>query len=297
MDEDFIDVTEKGSKWIAFLFLLIIVIIAVGGYRLVFTKINFSPKTIYLEFGDHLSTDVLKYLKTKPEISSNLTLDISKVNQNEVGEYPYFITCNNIKKEAKVIVRDTKAPTYVIKETKVEKGNLDFYPGEFLVSCHDASGKCLVNFKKEADFDNINELGKHTVTLVISDIYNNKKEETATLEVVEVGTLIDTRKTDLTYDHSSSAIDFSQDKLYEIQTEALDPSSDDEESKYTEVGLINYQEYLNKNNPGSTLRDTEIIRVYNKSNYIIGYIIKLTTDNGIVYVKAENITVETNENE
>ena len=150
MDQDFLDVTEN-SKKTGFIFVLFVIIIGVLGYFVVFKQVYFSVKNVKLELGEELSENINDYLSKKVIDTSDYKIDISKVKPDEIGEYSYSITYNKIVKKGKVKVVDTVAPTFTLKEMIIEKGSTDYFLGDFLETCEDASKPCLVTLKNEKD--------------------------------------------------------------------------------------------------------------------------------------------------
>lgn len=293
MDEDFKDVTENSKKtWI--IFILIILIIIVIGYFFVFQKFYFSVKNIKLELGETLTDDVLYYLNKKVPNSSGYKLDISKVKQDEVGEYTYSVKYNNRIKKGKVIVEDTKAPEFTLQPLSVEEGSEDIYLGDFLETCTDYSKPCLVTFKNEKDDEKLSKIGTYTVDIVVSDLYGNKKNAKATLNVVQKGTLVDEKTKDLEYSSNSKGTNEFKGQIYEKLENALKPDSHEYNETISSLSTIDLEKYVQDNFTGYKLISSEIIELYNKSGYIISYSIELKISNGkekVVYVDKNKVTI------
>ena len=280
MDEDFLDVTESGSKKIGFILFLIIVAIMLFGYFFVYQKFHFALKTVEVEVNTELSDDVNDYLVKSVVDTSGYELDISKVKTDEVGEYTYKVTYNKIVKKGKVKVVDTKAPVFETKELSVEVGTTDFYLGDFLTKCEDDSKPCIVTFKNQSDENKLNTVGTYDIVIVVSDVYDNKEEATVRLNVVEKGELVDDRTTDLEYSHASVELDNFDGEYYEKLDKAIDPDGEEATNKSAVLSSIDLEEYVSENYEGYTLKSSELIELYNKSNYIIGYAIRITIQNG-----------------
>ncbi len=289
MDEDFIDVT-KSSKHYFIIFFLIIVIIIVLGYFLVFKKYTFSVKTINLELGEELSSEVEDYLTKEPQNPNEYILDISKVKIDEVGEYVYTVKHNNITKKGKVLVKDTTPPEFTLQELTIEEGSVDYYLGNFLESCTDISDPCLVTLKSESDLDKFSIVGTHEIEIEVADLYGNKVSATGHLNVIEEGEYVDPFSVDLEYaSNSKGTLDF-DGTVYLKLSSAIPKDSDEARDKMSEISSIDLEEYVKENYSKSTIKSSEIIELYNKNSYIIGYSIEIVlNDNKVIYVDKDKI--------
>lgn len=279
MDEDFLDVTS-GNKHIGIIFLLIIVVFAAFGYFFVFKKIYFSARTVEVELGEVLSEDVKDYLSKKVVNDYEYKLDLSKVNKDEVGEYTYTITHNKTRKKGKIKVIDSKAPTFTLQELVCEEGSLDVFLGDFLETCEDASKPCLVTLKNKKDDAKFNEVGTHSIEIEVADLYGNKKGATATLKVVKKGEYVDSKSLDLEYHSNSKEQEPFKGLIYEKLDKALNKESEAARDAMSIVSTVDLESYVKENYPGYRLVDSEIIVLYNKYDYVIGYSIMLTINNG-----------------
>lgn len=295
MDEDFLDVTEKSRHTWA-IFLLVIVVLALCGYFFVFKKLHYSLKTVEVEFGETPSDDVRDYLKGEVVNYYEYILDTSRVNSLEVGEYIYYVSHNKTRKKGIIKVVDTKAPEFTLQEATVEEGETDFYLGDFLESCEDASKPCLVNFKNSKDDSKFNEVGRHEVDIEVSDIHGNKTEAKAILNVVKKGTYEDPKSKDLEYASNSKDIEPFKGLIYKKLDKALKPGGEKAGAEMSNVSTVDLEQYVLDNHPGYILKDSEIIELYNKSSYVIGYSIMLTINNGnrdeVVYVDKDKVSTK-----
>ena len=289
MDEDFVDITESNSKTILFVLFLIIVALLIMGYIFVYRPHHFGLKTINLEVGSVLKEDVNDYLKEAVVDESLYKLDLSKVKTDEVGTYEYTVTINNNKQIGKINVIDTKAPEFSIKEKlQIEVNDEDFFIGDTLESCTDYSLPCLVTYKNEKDADFINKTGIYTFTIVISDIYKNKKEATVTIEVLEKGKIVREEEKDLEFSKSSTEIPGFKNQYYIKLDKALKPDSEAAESTASEISAEEIETFVKTNYPNNEIKNTEIVSMYNKSGYIIGFVVKITLNNDlVVYMPSE----------
>jgi len=195
MDEDFLDVTAKTNKLYVIFIILLIGLFMFGGYYFLFVKNNFNLKTKKLEIGSHLSTSPATYISKKTIDLKKVKLDLSKVNPKKVGTYKYYATYNGKKHVGEIKVVDTTPPKFTTKELDVEVGDNTFYLGDFLKTCKDYSKPCLVSYKNPRDEKKVNKIGTYNIKIIVSDVYNNKKETEVTLNVVEEGTLEENNST------------------------------------------------------------------------------------------------------
>lgn len=291
MEEDFLDVTE-GSKKIGIILTLFIIVIIVLGYFFIYKNFRFDLRTIEVELGDTLSDNVEDYLKGKVQNPHAYKLNLSDVKVDEPGTYTYTVTYNKIKKKGKIKISDTTPPEFTTRDITIEKGAEDFYLGSFLETCEDVSKPCLVTLKNDKDEKYLNEIGTHKLDIVISDLYGNKVDARVNLTVVEAGSIVDEKAKDLEYASNSKDLDSIEEKMYISLEVALAPKSEDANTEISNISKIDLEKYVSTNYEGYKLAGSEIIEVYNKHSYIIGYIIELKITNGtekIVYVDRSKV--------
>lgn len=298
MDEDFLDVTESGKKtWL--IFILVIVVLGTLGYFFIFRKFNFSIKTVKVELGSTISTDVQDYLSNKVNNPANYKLDLKNANPNEVGEYTYTITYNRITKKGKIKVEDTTPPKFELQDFTIEEGTEDYYLGDFLVTCSDLSMPCLVSFKNDKDNEKFKEVGTHELDIYVADLYGNKESAKAKLIVVPKGTYVDPKSTDLEIASNSRGEDY-KGLTYIILEKGHSQDSDEASDILNEMTAIDFEKYVENNYPGFNLVSSDVIELYNKSSYIIGYSIELQISNSAetktVYVDKEKMPNDDIEN-
>ena len=278
MDVDFQDVTEKPSKFTIILFVCVILLIIVLGYFLVHKKYHFNVKDIKLEQGEAPSENVNDYLTRKVKNTEDYKLDINKVDSKHIGKYTYKVKLGKITKKGTVEVVDTTAPTFKTRTLTVEVGDENFYVGDFVYDCKDQNTPCITKFKKDKDKNVINEVGTHDLSIEVSDVYNNSKEADVKLIVVEKGKLAENM--DMEYD-STSVDGFNFDGEYYLKlNSAIIGGNEQDEKNLMEIASLNWLKYAEKTYPGYNLKNTEVISIYNKNKYVIGYVVRLTIDNG-----------------
>ncbi len=293
MDEDFKDVTENSKKMVI-IFVMIIIIFALLGYFFIFKKYHFAVRNLEHELGENLSQNVEDYITGTSVKAKNYKLDLSGVNKDEVGEYTYKITYNKSTKKGKIKVVDKTAPKYELQDLVIEEGNEDYYLGDFLLECIDMSKPCLVTLKNNNDEAKFKTPGTHQIKIVIKDLYGNKTDAVGTLKVVPKGTYVDPKSQDLEIASNSKEIENFTGLIYEKLDKALNKDSEEANAKMSEISTVDLEEYVRTNYKDSLLKSSEIIMLYNKSNYVVGYSIELIiSENGkekVVYVEKSKIS-------
>ncbi len=155
--------------------ILAVLVFAIGfaADRIIYKDIN---KSVTVEAGKPIS-GAGEFLKDPSGTAAFIT-DISKIDFNSPGVYPVKIQYNNKTYNVTLAVKDTTAPTGVIKE-------LDLYDGEtatmqdFVESIVDAQS-VTVSYKTAPDFSKINS---QPVILVLQDPSGNKTEYPTSLRI------------------------------------------------------------------------------------------------------------------
>jgi hypothetical protein len=285
-DEIIYEESKLPTKVKAVLFVVIFAVI-IGGIIILFKSINFGvKKTIVYEVGDTISTDVLDYLTNKPLNPKDYKLNLDSVSftndkvLNVVGEYTYRVVLNDIIKEGKVIVKDTTAPTVSTNELTVGL-NEEIKPDDFIAKCEDYSYPCTYEFDGSVD---TSKEGTYTVNIKAKDTSNNVAKTTAKLIVKEGASLVQTKTKDM--EPSYTEPDYGDwNKKYVITfSGAFNP--DDEENYrwqyYYDFMNSNYNDYLDDKDIGKTVTSAEIIAVYNKYHYVIGFAARATLNDGTI---------------
>ena len=293
MDEDFLDVTKNNNKVIFAVLLIIIIALLSLGYIFVYRPHHFGLKTLTLEVGDSLPTDINDYLKESVVDTSLYKLDLSRVKTDEVGTYDYYIMINKNKQSGKIRVVDTKAPEFTLKENfKIEENDEDFFIGDVIESCSDLSLPCLVNFKNEKDANAIKNVGTYNIAIVVSDIYKNKSEALVKIEVLKKGSIVREEELDLVFATSSSELPEFKGEYYIKLDKAIKAESDEVRDAASEISAEAIEEYVKTNYPNNTIKNSEIVSMYNKSGYVIGFVIKVSLNNDrIIYIPSNKTGV------
>ena len=274
MDEDFLDVTQKGNKLIALFLFLIIGGLCAFGYFFVYAKFQFSLKNITMEVGSDLSYDVNNYVKNKLVDTSGYKLDLTGVDKDSIGTYTYKVIYNRRVKRGKIKVVDTTPPKFEVEDYTIEVGE-DFYLGNILKSCEEISKPCIVSLKNAKDEDKFKKPGVYNVKVTVSDIYKNSADGNVKITVVEKGTLVRKEEIDLEYSSASKGLIAWKNEYFVKFSKALNPESEEAKEKASEITIDDIEKYVTENYPDYKITSTEIIDAYNKSGYIIGYIVEV----------------------
>ena len=290
MNEDlFLEESNPKKVKYGILTVLVIIILVVAGVIIYSRFISIrTKKAITFEVGTKISLKAKDYINNKRIKEELLTLDIDDVEKDEnnvltkVGEYIFYIEYKGKTTKGKVIVQDTTAPT-VKTEDLVIGVNEEYELDEFLSVCEDYSKPCTVTLKNESDESLSEKAGEYDVPLTVSDSLDNKTSITAKLIVKEGYSREALRKGDLNIDHIDPSYDDFNNKLVLKYNEAISEDDLDDDDKYNdllELSADNLNNYLPEEYKGNSITESEIIFVYNKYNYIVGFAFRVKLDNG-----------------
>ena len=185
---------------------IIVVCSIVGILLLIFVAVMASV------FGGNKHSDAVVYLRDDAAIEvnnkdidktlffeelknvkeSDIKVDYSKVNFNEVGTYEVNITIYKKKYKAKLQVVDTESPILKVKDVTISVGDT-YKAKDFVESCKDNSNKeCNVEFYdsevnqngEKLNYGSFTNEGTYTIQLIASDESGNKTSPvSATLNI------------------------------------------------------------------------------------------------------------------
>ena len=296
MDQDFY--IEDTSPWKIAIIIIIVAALIGGGiftYYKYFRDNIVKLKEVTVELGEKLPTDIDSYISAKN--INDYKLDVSNVSvddegkTNVRGEYSYKVSRNGEIKKGKVYVVDTIKPVVeTIDITVGVKENFD--PSEFLKSCNDLSLPCVTTSKNKNDITLNDNAGTYDIDLVISDAAGNSVTKKVKLTVSTDTTLEKQKASDLTPAKTSLEDDNVWNKTYTLKLNSgLDPETEEFVKQVSELSAKEYQ--FDKQ-----IAKKEIIEIYNKYDYVIGFSIMVTfDDSSVLFVTSENTKeiVETTE--
>ena len=288
MEDIYIEQTNGKTIFKTLLVIIFLIGLLIGGYIYFHNKNILKLNKVTIELGEKVPTDIEVYVKNKVTNINDYELNINSVNVNEqgltdtVGEYTFIVKYGNQKKEGKVVVKDTTAPNVTLKTLTVGV-NEEFLLNDFIDTCEDLSLPCKAEFKNKSDKNLLSKVGSHEITLKISDKYGNSVNKTVNLVVSNNSTLLSEKETDFTvfrtdpdYKDYDGTITLKYDKA--VSEEYLDTL--EEYDAYLELASTDYSETVE-----GEVTEQEILTLYNKYDYIIGFAVRLTlSDGSVVYV-------------
>lgn len=287
MDEVFVSNSTPFKKKI-FIVLFFLVISVIVVYFLVYRykyTLHLKENIVY-EVGDKISYNVSDYITNNMILESDYSLNFKEVPIEDgvltkVGKYNYKVKYKNVSKTGVLIVKDTIKPIVVTQDLTIgvkEELNLD----DFLLTCEDYSKPCEVTYARSKDEVNTSKAGKYTFDILISDQFGNKEKKSVNLEVKNNYSYENFKKSDLTVHHIEPKFDDFKNEFMLKYSEGISEEDLDSDLKYLELQELlseDFTAFLPSNYIGNRIKESDIITIYNKYNYIIGFAIRVTLDN------------------
>ncbi len=287
MEDEIILEESKLSTKTKFLIFIIVFAAIIAAIVIFFKSFNFGvKKVITLEVGEKISLDVKDYLTNNPlnDKDYKLNLDSVKYDENniltEVGEYTYRVTLNDTIKEGKIVVKDTKAPSLSLNELTIGVGE-EVKPDDFVYKCEDYSLPCTYEFDGKVDSS---KEGTITIKIKAKDAHNNETVTDAKLTIEQGASLNNLKSTDLKADYIEPDYgDWNKEFVISFSG-AFDPNDEDNYrwDYYYEFLNSNYNDYLDSKYSNKTVKSAEVLAVYNKYHYIVGFAARATLNDGTI---------------
>lgn len=172
--------------------LLGLTLIGVAVWHFVIWPVTPVDTKRYLELGDSLSAETEDYLEGYAPSLYFASVDISEVDQDELGEYEAYVTHGSDIYEYTVVVRDTIAPEIVEKEGRIYVATDDFVKPEMLIEeAMDISGEVTLELEKDEKIKkhiSYYDIGSYELTVVATDSSGNvsKQEVSFTVDTAPV---------------------------------------------------------------------------------------------------------------
>ena len=268
--------------------LLVLFLIVVGVFIYIRTTYTLTVKSkIIVELGSEVSSNIRDYIDNKITDDDAYTLNLKSVSISDnkydlVGEYQFKVKYKSITKKGKIIVKDTTPPEVEVEDIKVGV-NETIEPDEFVKTCNDYSRPCNVEVKGTSIEELVKKAGTYTVSLVISDQYNNKVTKQVSLEVKKGYSREETFASDLKIDHINEDVDDFKNVMYIKYNKALEQHDFEHNEEYQDLAIAatsSLYNYLPEEYKLNRVDDFIIFPVYNKYNYVVGVAIRVTLDNG-----------------
>lgn len=285
MEEEIIFEESKLSTKKKFFIFVVVFALIIGVIIFFFRMNNFNiKKTIKLELGDKISTNIEDYITNKPMDTKKYKLNIDNVIFDKdyvlttAGEYKYQVSLNDVIKEGTIIVSDSRAPIVETNDLTIGVDE-EFKLDDFIFKCDDYSLPCEVT--TDSKYDKSKE-GTYDLKLKVSDHSGNSVDKQVKLTVKYGASLSDMKTNDMEPATLEPSFD-DWDKSYVIKfSQAFDPEDYDNYrwTYYNEFLNDNYSNYLPSKASGKSVKDADVIAVYNKYHYIIGFAARATLSDG-----------------
>ena len=295
--EDFYE--EQTSKKTIILVLGFIIICIVGvillfnNYKKKYT-LNIKNNLVF-EVGDRVSNNPKDYITndilSKQDYNINfLTTPITDGIFTMTGEYEFQVSYKNIRKTGKLKIKDTKGPKVTVKDLTVGL-NEEFNPGIFVDVCDDYSKPCDVSYKNQSDSKLNQKEGSYRVDLVIADTLGNKTYKTVNLTVKKGYSLEKVLTRDTTIDHIDPEFDDFEEVFFIKYDEAIEEHDMLESEEYEDLLECmdkGWRKYLPELYKLNRIDETDIITVYNKYDYVIGFAVRIKLDSKkVLYLRRD----------
>ena len=287
MEDYYYENTSK--KEIILKLFLGIVIVACFILLIIFmmNKDNISiKKNIEFEAGEVLPKDISFYVKSKVQNEKDYTITVDNLTLGEkipkAGKYNYKVEYKEKSLKGTITVKDTTAPTVEVSDLTIGVGE-DYNPDEFLSKCEDYSKPCTVTMKDEKDESLNTKAGEYKVELIITDAYNNKTTKTGKLIVKENYSKEDAAKKDTTFVATLPEVDdITKEDAFKMYDHAFvdDPHESKEYEDIYEILESDLREYLPSDYEDLNIVKQELIYMYNKHGYVVGFAVRVQLSNG-----------------
>lgn len=175
--------TEQGKQRI--LFLTLVLCAAIGSMTTGCAKAKVTEKEMTAELGSDISSDPRDYMTVRDDsMYDDMTVDLSGVDADKVGEYKIVITYKDEKTyEVALTIEDTTAPSISPVSYFAIQPEKEIKAEDILGEVKDKSGTVqtyIVSCEKEADFEDI-EVTKESLDKLSAEV-SEEKEFTITNE-------------------------------------------------------------------------------------------------------------------
>lgn len=207
-----LDDEAKKSQNITSIIVLILICLLGGFAYYIYnrkTLKDFQPLPVTVELGDKLPIRTKNYVK--PGVGNTVdelkyVLNTKDVDIDEVGEYNFTVTFNNITKTGTIKIVDTTAPDLTVKRVVITEGTT-YGPESFVDECIDLSG-CNYSFEDSKTTEKYRTPGTYNVYIVATDPYENKTTKKTQLVIEAQGMVKKLVKTE----------EYSENKGYSLKT-------------------------------------------------------------------------------
>ena len=289
MEEIYIEQTSPKTIVKTLIMVFFVLGILIGGYLYFHNSNILRVKNVVIELGEKVPTEIDFYVKNKIRNINDFHLNVLKVSvddkgyTDEVGKFKYTVKFDSQEKAGIIEVKDTTEPEVTLKELTV--GISEKFPlNDFLKTCTDKSLPCSVSLADSDDEKLFSKVGTHTIKLSVSDKYGNNRIMSTNVTVSNVQTLLTEKTTDFEvvktmpqYDDYDGTITLKYESA--VSEAVLDEI--EEYNAYLELVSTDYNELREQE-----VVEQEVLTLYNKYDYIIGFAVRLTYSDGTIeYVR------------
>lgn len=244
---------------------------------------KFKALNITIEIGESLPVSKSSYIK--PGIGDSIdelayTIDTSNVIIDKVGDYPYTVNHNGVRKSATISIVDITPPSLEVREVIIKEGE-SYTPETFIAACHDWSG-CNYGFEDNTTTNKYTSPGTYVIYVTATDAYNNKTVKQASL-VIEAEGMVKYFSKENAYDFENGYLLIEEYELhfYDFMNNAILRNGIytrtykyQDEVKYAEYRKVHYGE-INYTFDDDNL----IVKIIEKSNTVGPYYTRLDVIN------------------
>lgn len=274
MEEFYYEESNPKHVFIKCLICLFIIGIGIGVFLFYKNKNTISLKTITIEVGKTLSTNIDDYLKNGHKYKKDYKLYLDGVDTNKVGKYTYKVKYNKHTETGIIKVVDTTSPNVQLDDITIGI-NEEFDPNVLLLKCDDKSLPCNVSFVKDSDSDLLKKEGTYNIEFNISDAEGNLTKSSSKIIVSATETLSSKMTSDLDYYSNSENDDTIEHIFFEKLDKAINEDTLEYEGMIQEISAIDFNEYVE-----GDIYSTKLITVYNRYGYVIGIQVEVTYNDG-----------------
>ena len=163
------------------LIIILVLLLGILGVGYFYTSLPFLDleKNVEVEINSEIDpySYITKYRKCDKE---DVTIDDSKINLNELGEYIISYSVKDKIYEVNLEVVDTTAPVVEVKDKQIFEG--DSIEVKDLISKIEDATETEVSFKKDYNFS---KAGEYEAIIVVKDTSDNTTEKEVKIDVVK----------------------------------------------------------------------------------------------------------------
>lgn len=242
-----------------------------------------GPSEIIWELGQPCITlsEIKEYFEATDNVDGDIT-DKIEITSSGLGSYSLlkegkYMVVLGVKDKADnqgstnffLTVKDTVAPTVVVEDATYNLSesfsSLSNLAKNVYVSSYDASNNTTVSFDYGEYLDEMGFSGKYTITVTVTDFYNNTTVKTAYLTILDDISPEFYMKTDLLTTNTNKAYDIAAVK------ESINHKLTEQGILYDEIQLVSSNYFNNENVPGEY--NVKFLYKYKDStNYMQGII-------------------------